>query len=273
MTTTPVATAPRTTASLTTTPMTTALSQGLTLAWRSLIPLRNSPGQLAGLLFQPVFMIVIFVYLFGGAAGGDRAGAVAYMLPGVLVQVALMATITTGMNLATDIGNGVFDRFRTLPIARSAPLMGRILADLLTLVITVAVSLAVGYAVGFRVTTGPLGVLAGVGLVLLMAMALSWGSAWIGLVAKSVSSMQGMATAVLLPLTFGSSAFVPATDMPGWLVWWMDLNPVSHLAAALRGLLGGGLRAADVWITLGWTAGLLALFAPLALRAYTRKVR
>ncbi|AQZ70892.1 hypothetical protein BKM31_35175 [[Actinomadura] parvosata subsp. kistnae] len=253
--------------------MTAALSQGLTLAWRSLVPLRNNPGQLLGLLFQPVFMIVIFVYLFGGAAGGDRAGAVAYMLPGVLVQVALMATITTGMNLATDIGNGVFDRFRTLPIARSAPLVGRILADLLTMLVTIAMSLAVGYAVGFRVTAGPLPALAGIGLVLLMTMALSWGSAWIGLVAKSVTSMQGAATAVLLPLTFGSSAFVPATDMPGWLTWWMGVNPVSHLAGALRGLMGGGLAAADVWITLGWSAGLLALFFPLALRAYNRRVR
>ncbi|MEU1387150.1 MULTISPECIES: ABC transporter permease [unclassified Nonomuraea] len=253
--------------------MTTALSQGLTLAWRSLIPLRNNPGQLAGLLLQPVFMIVIFVYLFGGAAGGDRAGAVSYMLPGVLVQVALMATITTGMNLATDIGNGVFDRFRTMPIARSAPLAGRIMADLLTLLITIAMSLAVGYAVGFRVRTDPLSALAGIGLVLLMVTALSWGSAWIGLVAKSVASMQGIATAVLLPLTFGSSAFIPATGLPGWLTWWMGVNPVSHLAGALRGLLVGGLAASDVWITLGWAAALLALFAPFALRAYNRKVR
>ncbi|MEQ4723377.1 ABC transporter permease [Nonomuraea sp. B19D2] len=253
--------------------MTTAISQGLTLAWRSLIPLKNSPGQLLGMLFQPVFMIVIFVYLFGGAAGGDRAGAVAYMLPGVLVQVALMSTITTGMNLATDIGNGVFDRFRTMPIARSAPLAGRIMADLLALLITIAMSMLVGYAVGFRVTTDPLSALAGLGLVLLLAMALSWGSAWIGLVAKSVTSMQVISTAVLLPLTFGSSAFVPATDMPGWLTWWMSVNPVSHLAGALRGLLTGGLHMSDVWITFGWTAALLALFLPLALHAYNRRVR
>ncbi|MGP3918336.1 ABC transporter permease [Nonomuraea sp. 10N515B] len=253
--------------------MTTALSQGLTLAWRSLIPLKNNPGQLAGLLFQPVFMIVIFVYLFGGAAGGDRASAVAYMLPGVLVQVALMSTIATGMNLAGDIGNGVFDRFRTMPIARPAPLAGRILADLCTLVITIAMSLAVGYAVGFRVTTDPLSALAGIGLVLLLAMALSWGSAWIGLVAKSVTSMQQMATAVLLPLTFGSSAFIPATDLPGWLTWWMGVNPVSHLAGALRGLMVGGLHASDVWLTFGWTAALFVVFAPLALRAYNRRVR
>lgn len=249
-----------------------ALSQGLVLAWRSLIPLRNSPGQLVGLLVQPVFMIVVFVYLFGGATG-DRADVVAYMVPGVLVQVSLIATIGTGMNLATDIGNGVFDRFRTLPISRSAPLTGRILADLAALLITIVMSLAVGYAVGFRVTTGPLGVLAAIGLVLLMALALSWGSAWLGLVAKTVSSMQGMATAVLLPLTFGSSAFVPATGMPGWLVWWMGVNPVSHLASALRGLMGGALRVADVWITLGWTAALMALFVPLAVRAYARRVR
>ncbi|MEU7853820.1 ABC transporter permease [Nonomuraea sp. NPDC049141] len=253
--------------------MTTAISQSLTLAWRSLIPLKNSPGQLIGMLLQPVFMIVVFVYLFGGAAGGDRDGAVLYMLPGVLVQVALMATIGTGMNLATDIGNGVFDRFRTMPIARSAPLAGRVLADLLTLLVTITMSLIVGYAVGFRVRTDPLSTLAGVGLVLLFAMALSWGSAWIGLIAKSVTSMQGISTAVLLPLTLGSSAFIPATDLPGWLTWWMGVNPVSHLAGAIRGLLVGGLRGADLWITFGWTAALLAVFTPLALRAYNRRVR
>ncbi|WP_327086772.1 ABC transporter permease [Nonomuraea sp. NBC_01738] len=249
------------------------ISQSLTLTWRSLIPLRNSPGQLAGMLLQPVFMIVIFVYLFGGAASGDRGGAVQYMLPGVLVQVALMATIGTGMNLATDIGNGVFDRFRTMPIARLAPLAGRIMADLCTMLVTLTMSMLVGYVVGFRVATSPLEALAGLALVLLFTSALSWGSALMGLVAKSVTAMQGLSTAVLLPLTFGSSAFIPATGMPGWLTWWMGVNPVSHLAGAMRGLMVGGLRAADVWITLGWAAGLLIVFVPLALRAYNRRVR
>lgn len=201
------------------------ISQSLTLTWRSLIPLRNSPGQLAGMLLQPVFMIVIFVYLFGGAASGDRGGAVQYMLPGVLVQVALMATIGTGMNLATDIGNGVFDRFRTMPIARLAPLAGRIMADLCTMLVTLTMSMLVGYVVGFRVATSPLEALAGLALVLLFTSALSWGSALMGLVAKSVTAMQGLSTAVLLPLTFGSSAFIPATGMPGWLTWWMGSTP------------------------------------------------
>lgn len=247
------------------------ISQSLTLAWRSLIPLRNSPGQLVGLLMQPVFMIVVFVYLFGGS-GGDRAGAVLYMLPGVLTQVALIATISTGMNLATDIDNGVFDRFRTMPIARAAPLAGRIVADLATLMVTIAMSLLIGYVVGFRVQTGPLEALAAVGLIVLFAFALSWGSAYLGLMIKSVTTMQSMATAVLLPLTFGSSAFIPATDMPGWLQWWMGVNPVSHLASALRGLMVGGLHAGDVWISLGWTAAIAAVFVPLALRAYNRRV-
>ncbi|WP_214326111.1 ABC transporter permease [Nonomuraea sediminis] len=248
------------------------ITQSLTLAWRSLIPLKNSPGQLIGLLMQPVFMIVVFVYLFGGS-GGDREGAVMYMLPGVLTQVALISTIGTGMNLATDIGNGVFDRFRTMPIARMAPLAGRILADLLTLLITITTSLIIGYVVGFRIQTDPVQALAGIGLLVLFAMALSWGSAWIGLKAKSVTSMQGMATAVILPLTFGSSAFIPATQMPGWLAWWMGVNPISHLAGALRGAMVGGPYAVDAWITLGWTAALVAVFAPLALRAYNRRVK
>jgi oleandomycin transport system permease protein len=249
------------------------ITQSLTLTWRSLVPLKNSPGQLLGLLLQPLFMIVVFVYLFGGAAGGSREQAVLYMLPGVLAQVALLATATTGINLSTDIGNGVFDRFRSMPIARLAPLTGRILADLVTMLVTLAMSMIIGYAVGFRVQTSPLEALAGLGLVLVFTMALSWASAWLGLVAKSVSSMQVLSMGVLMPLTFGSSAFVPAVDLPGWLTFWMEINPVSHLAAAIRGLMVGGLEANSVWITLAWTAGLLAVFVPLALRAYNKRVR
>ncbi|GAA0941096.1 ABC transporter permease [Nonomuraea longicatena] len=249
------------------------IAQSLTLTWRSLIPLKNSPGQLFALLLQPLFMIVVFVYLFGGAAGGDREQAVLYMLPGVLAQVALLATATTGINLSTDIGNGVFDRFRSMPIARLAPLTGRILADLVTMLVTLAMSMIIGYAVGFRVQTSPPAALAGLGLVLLFTMALSWASAWLGLIAKSVSSMQVLSMGVLMPLTFGSSAFVPAVDLPGWLTFWMEINPVSHLAAAIRGCMVGGLEASSVWITLAWTAGLLAVFVPLALRAYDRRVR
>ncbi|WP_433414919.1 ABC transporter permease [Microtetraspora malaysiensis] len=253
-------------------PRSGALIQGLTLAWRSLVPLRNEPGRLVQLLLQPIFMIMLFVCLFG-VMTGNQTGTAQFLLPGVLVQVALVATNTTGMNLAEDIGNGVFDRFRSLPIARSAPLIGRILADTLTMLLTVTASLLTGFVVGFRVRTSLAETLAGVTLVLLFTFALSWASAWIGLKARSIASMQGMATAVLLPLTFGSTAFIPAANVPGWLRWWMDVNPVSHLAASLRALLTGGPLGAHPWITLAWAIAIAAVFFPLAVHSYTRRIR
>jgi oleandomycin transport system permease protein len=247
-------------------------AQGMTLTWRSLVPLRNQPGELIQLLLQPIFMIVIFVVVFG-AMSGDRSGAVQHLLPGVLTQVALTQTITTGLRLAEDIGNGVFDRFRSMPIARSAPLMGRILADTATMTLTVAVALLVGAVVGFRIRTSALEALGGVALLLVFTLALGWVSAWLGLRAKSAASMQGMATAVLLPLTFGSTALIPAANMPGVLQWWAALNPVSHLADSLRALFTGGPVGAHVWVTLGWAAGIAACFVPLAVRAYSRRIR
>ncbi|GAA4595235.1 ABC transporter permease [Planotetraspora phitsanulokensis] len=247
-------------------------AQGMTLTWRSLVPLRNQPGELIQLLLQPIFMIVIFVVVFG-AMSGDQGGAVQRLLPGVLTQVALTQTITTGMRLAEDIGNGVFDRFRSMPIARSAPLMGRILADTATMTLTIAVALLVGAAVGFRIRTSPLEALGGVALLLTFTLSLGWVSAWLGLRARSAASMQGMATAVLLPLTFGSTALIPAANLPGVLRWWANLNPVSHLADSLRALLTGGPVGAHVWITLGWCTAIAACFVPLAVRTYARRIR
>jgi ABC transporter DrrB family efflux protein len=253
------------------------IRQGLTLAWRSLVPLRNSPGQLAGYLLQPILMIVVFVYLFGGAAsGGDRHGSVLYALPGVLAQAALMATVATGVSLNTDLSNGVFDRFRSLPIARAAPLLGRVLADLATLTVSVLLALLVGLVIGFRVSTGPVQLVAALGLVLLVAVAISWGSAYLGLVSKTPAATQAMGAGLLLPLTMGSSAFLPMANVPGWLQAWMKVNPVSHLANAVRGLLVGApydthLRS-DSLLTLGWVAVLLVVFVPLAIGAYRRRV-
>ncbi|GIH14810.1 ABC transporter permease [Rugosimonospora africana] len=251
--------------------------QGFTLAWRSLVPLKNSPGQLIGYVLQPVLMVAVFVYLFGGAAaGGDRHTAVLYALPGVLAQSALMATIATGVNLNTDLHNGVFDRFRSLPIARAAPLLGRVLADLCLLGVSVGMALLVGLVVGFRIGTGPVQVVVAVGLILAIAVALSWGSALLGLVSKTPAAMQVTATAVIMPLTLGSSAFLPIGSVPGWLQAWMRVNPASHLADAVRGLLVGhpydSHLGVDILVTLGWVAVMLAVFVPLAVRAYRRRI-
>ena len=253
------------------------LRHGLTLAWRGLVPLKNAPGQLLGYVFQPLVMIFVFVYIFGGAAnGGDREAAVLYALPGVIVQGALVATTATGLNLFTDLDNGVFDRLRALPIARSAVLVGRVLTDTLGVAIATAASLLLGYAFGFRIATDPFRALAGIAIVIGFAVAVSVASAYLGLVAKSVTGIQLLGFAVFIPLSMGSNAYMSPGDAPGWLRAWIEVNPVSHLVSVLRALLLGGGHATGLgtellW-TAGWAAALAAVFAPLALRAYRRRI-
>lgn len=254
-----------------------ALRQGLTLAWRGLVPLRNSPGQLLGFVVQPLIMIVVFVYVFGGAAAaGDRTGVLMYAVPGVLVQSALIGTTATGLNLHTDLGNGVFDRIRSLPIARSAPLTGRIIADAIGMAVSALAALLIGWAVGFRIQTGVPETLAGLALVVAFAMAVACMSAYVGLIATNPAGIQAMAFGLFLPLSMGSNAYMVPEHVPGWLQGWIAVNPVSHLVSSLRGLLLGGTYADGLATELAWT-GLWALvfvavFAPLAVRAYKRKI-
>lgn len=254
-----------------------ALRQGLTLAWRGLVPLKNSPGQILGFVLQPLVMIVIFVYVFGGAAAaGDRAGVVMSAVPGVLVQAALIGTTATGLNLHTDLDNGVFDRIRSLPIARSAPLTGRIVADAVGMTISVLTALIVGWTVGFRIQTDVPRTIAAIALTVAFAMAVSCMSAYVGLIAKNAASIQFMAFGLFLPLTMGSNAYIVPEYVPGWLQGWIAVNPVSHLVSSLRGLLLGGGHADGLGTDLAWTGlwalAFVAVFAPLAVRAYKRKI-
>lgn len=253
------------------------MRQALTLAWRGLVPLKNAPGQLLGYVLQPLVMIFVFVYIFGGAAnGGERASVVLYAIPGVVVQGALVATTATGLNLFTDLDNGVFDRLRALPIARSAVLTGRILTDAVGVAIAAVASLLIGYAFGFRVATGPFQAIAGLLVVTGFAMAVSVASAYLGLVAKSVTGIQLLGFAVFIPISMGSNAYMSPEAAPGWLRAWIEVNPVSHLVSGLRAMMLGGAYTARLgtellWIA-GWAAGLIVVFAPLALRAYRRRI-
>lgn len=257
--------------------MNNLLTQGLTLTWRGLVPMRNSPGQIIGLLMQPLIMILVFVYLFGGANNdGDRAGVVLYALPGVLAQVTLMGTGRTGMMLHTDLTNGVFDRVRGLPVSRAAPLLGRVLADTVALAISAVAALAMGYAVGFRVATGPAQALLALLVLIGFAMCVGCVSAWVGLIARNPAGIQVMVTAVMLPLTMGSNAYMNPEFAPGWMRGWLEINPVSHLVSVTRGLLLGGGYAAGLGghllVTAIWGAAVAAVAAPLAVTAYKRRV-
>jgi oleandomycin transport system permease protein len=247
------------------------VSHVLTLAGRTIRKIARTPEQLVDATLQPILFVVLFVFLFGGAVAGSRHAYLQFVIPAILAQTILFASMTIGVNLNTDIKEGVFDRFRSLPIARSAPLMGAVLGEMVRFVIASVFVIGFGYVIGFRVHTNALYALAAVLLVLFFALCFCWVSVYIGMMVREPGAVQGFGFLLMFPLTFGSSTFVPAATLPGWLQAWVHVNPVTHLVEATRGLMLGGPVAWPVVQTLCWGLGILAVFAPLAIRAYRRK--
>lgn len=242
-----------------------------TLTWRSLLKIKTNSEDLVGLSLQPIMFLVLFTYVFGGAISGNTHAYLQYALPGLLVQSVLFATLGTGLMLNSDITGGVFDRFRSLPIARWAPLSGAILGDVVRYMISVAVMLGFGMIMGFRILTSPLAATAGCLLVLGFALAMCWISALIGLLAKTPQGVQLFGFTAMFPLVFASNLLVPSATMPGWLQAIVRINPVSDLATATRGLMTGGPVASAAIKTALWGLGIVVVFAPLAVRVYRRK--
>ncbi|ATO16994.1 ABC transporter [Micromonospora sp. WMMA2032] len=243
----------------------------LALAGRSLIKTLRTPEQLLDVTLQPVIFVLIFVYLLGGAISGSQHAYLEFLLPAIMVQTVLFASIATGVSLNTDVEKGVFDRFRSLPIARSAPLVGSVVGDLVRFVVSIVVLFAFGYAIGFRIGTDPLSTLAACLLTIAFAFAVSWIGVLLGVVMRSPGAVQGTAFLVLFPLTFGTNMMVPTDTLPGWLQWWVGINPVADVMEAARGLIIGGPVAGPVTRSLLWTVAIIAVFAPLAVRAYRRR--
>lgn len=248
-----------------------ALHHAIALAKRGLRKTLRTPEAFIDVTIQPTIFLLLFTYLFGGAVAGSQRDYLQFVLPGILVQSIMFAAVQIGVNLNTDAGAGVADRFRSLPIARSAPLIGAELADLLRYVVLTVVLLGAGTAMGFRIHANPLLALAGCLLAIFFALCLGWISVWIGMKARTAGSVQGILFMVMFPLTFGSNVFVATDTLPGWLQAFVKVNPVTHLAEALRGLMLGGPVAGHVLWTLGWSALFLVIFFPLAVRAYRRK--
>jgi oleandomycin transport system permease protein len=243
----------------------------LALAWRNVLKIRRTPEQLLDVTLQPVIFVLLFVYVFGGAIAGSTHEYLQYVLAAIMVQTVLFSSLSIGVNLNTDIKKGVFDRFRSLPIARSAPLVGAVLADVVRFGVSVLVLMGFGYAIGFRIGTDPLSALAGCLLVIVFALCLSWVFVYLGVRLREPGAVQGIGFVLMFPLTFGSNMFVPVDSLPGWLQGWVKVNPVSHLVEAARGLLVGGPVATPVAQSLASSAALLVVFAPLAVRAYRKR--
>jgi oleandomycin transport system permease protein len=248
------------------------LRQTLTLAWRTLVQIRHNPFELLDFSIQPIMFVLLFTYVFGGAIAGSTGAYLTFALPGIIVMNMLFVTMYVGLGLNTDLTKGVFDRLRSLPIARWAPLAGRITADLVKQAWSIALLLAVGFVLGFRLGTNVAGLLGAVLLLLTFALAFSWVSVLVGVLAKDPEKVQVFGFTALFPLTFVSNVFVQTDTMPSWLQPVVKANPVSILADAARGLLVGGPVAEPVLWSLLWAAGIAAVFAPLAVARFRRRV-
>lgn len=250
-----------------------AVSDTAAMTWRGLLTYIRVPQLLVFSTIQPVIFVLLFRYVFGGVVQSDiSVPYVDYLLPGVFVQMTVFGAMTTSVGLATDLKSGLLERFRSLPMARSAVLAGRTSADLFRNLFVIVLVMLVGFAVGFRVHTDVLGTLAGMGLVLLFAYSLSWVFAGIGLAVGDPETAQAAAFPLVAPLVFASSAFVPVASMPGWLQPFAEHQPVSVTASAVRALMIGGETATYVWQSLAWIVAIIAVAAPLAVRKYRRAV-
>jgi len=247
-----------------------AISDSTAIAARNLVTLRRLPQLLIFATIQPVIFVLMFRYVFGGAINVPGVSYVDYLMPGIFVQTVTFGAMSTGVGLADDLRTGLIERFRSLPMARSAVLAGRTSADLVRNVFVVMLMLIVGVMVGFRPDSTVVQFTAGIAIVLLFAFALSWIFALVGMSARNAEAAQAMSFPIIAPLVFASSAFVPVDSMPGWLQGFASNQPVSVTVDAVRGLMLGGADAGDIVASVLWSIGLIAVFAPLAVRRYRR---
>ncbi|MFC4555228.1 ABC transporter permease [Georgenia faecalis] len=244
------------------------LSSTLTFTRRALLKIKHVPEQLMDVTLTPVIFTLMFTYLFGGAIAGDTRTYLQFLLPGILVQTVLIVTVYTGFTLNTDITKGVFDRFRSLPIWRPAPIVGALLGDTVRYSVASVITLGLGLLLGFRPDGGVVGVVAAVALLLVFAFALSWIFTILGLLMRSPNAVMGVSMLVLMPLTFASNIFVAPETMPSVLRAWVDINPVSALVTAVRGLMAGTATFSDVAWVLVAAAVITAILAPITMRIY-----
>jgi ABC-2 type transport system permease protein len=248
-----------------------SLRNSFTMAWRGLLKIKRTPEQLFDVTLQPIIFTLMFTYIFGGAISGDVQSYLPVIIPGILVQTVITTSIVTGVQLREDMDKGVFDRFKSLPIARISPLAGALLADTVRYAIATTLTFVMGYIMGFRPEAGLGGVVLAALLVIVCAWAISWVFAFFGVIARTASSVQGISMLILFPLTFLSNAFVPVKTMPDWLQGFVNANPVSHLVTAVREVTTSGTLGADAALALIGAAVIVAIFAPLTVRAYMRK--
>ncbi|MGE7674519.1 ABC transporter permease [Lysinibacillus sp. NPDC094403] len=248
-----------------------SIRNSLTMAYRGVLKIRRTPEQLFDVTLQPIIFTLMFTYIFGGAISGNVQNYLPVIIPGILVQTVITTSIVTGVQLRGDMDKGVFDRFKSLPIARIAPLAGALLADTIRYTIATVLTFTMGYIMGYRPEGGLAHVVLAGLLVIVCAWAISWIFAFFGVIARTASSVQGISMLVLFPLTFLSNAFVPAETLPDFLQWFVKINPISHLVTAVRELTNSGTIGWDLSASLIGATVVVVIFAPLTVKAYMRR--
>ena len=243
------------------------LSASLTFGWRGMLKIKHVPEQLLDVTVTPVLFLLMFTYLFGGAIAGSTGEYLHFILPGILVMSVLFTTVYSGVTLNTDVTRGVVDRFRSLPIWRPAPLVGAVLGDSVRYLVAATVVVVLGLALGFRPESPP-GVLAAMLLVVVFAFSLAWVFTTVGLLMRAPNAVMNAGFMALFPVTFLSNVFVEPETLPGWLKAFVDVNPISHLVTASRGLIDGNVALDDTGVALGAAIALTAVFAPLTTYLY-----
>lgn len=246
------------------------IADAAALTWRNLVHLVRVPALIVFTIVQPIMFTLLFRYVFGGAIRTGGAAYVDFLIPGIIIQTAAFGSFGTAINLADELSKGVIDRFRSLPIARSAVLIGRLTSDAFRILITVLVILGVGYAVGFRITTDPGSAIVMILLSVGFGIAVCCVSAFIGLSIKDPESVQSFGLIWLFPVTFASGVFVPVSTMPAWLADFARNNPVTIIATAARHLASGTPAGNTLWLSVVWIVAIVAVFLSLAVRAYRR---
>jgi ABC-2 type transport system permease protein len=251
-------------------PRASALSAALTFGWRGMLKVKHVPEQLLDVTITPVMFVLMFTYLFGGAIAGSTGAYLDYILPGILVMSVLFTTVYSGVALNTDLTRGVVDRFRSLPIWKASPLVGSLLGDSVRYVIGGSVIIVLGVILGFRPDAGVTGLVAALALVVVFSFGLSWVFTTMGLLLRSPNAVMNAGFMSIFPLTFLSNVFVEPDTLPAGLEAFVNVNPISILSDASRGLMAGSAQARDIFISLGVAAALTVIFLPLTTRLYRR---
>lgn len=249
-----------------------SVRHAVTIMRRNLLHIRSDPEQLVGITIQPLMFLMLFVFVFGGAIAGSSRQYLQFALPGILVQGVAFTGFQTALGLNVDFQRGLIDRFRSLPISRAAVVGGRILADAVRVLWGVLIIVGFGMLLGFRFHGGFPGAIGGIVLATLFGITVCWPMAFIGVSAKSPEAVNTGGFLLILPLTFASSVFAPPSSMPGWLQSFVKVNPITKVVDATRSLMLGGPVGRSLWQSLLWMAVITAVFAPLAINRYRRRI-